>query len=438
MRSTGEREDQPQSSTARFQGSQRHRHRRTAGGLAAAALLPALLAASACAGPADAAAGDGDVTVMTWAPSGTGSADRPGMTRLADAIGRELDAKGGLSGHHVQVLTCNEHNTAEGASDCVRQAVAAHVIAVVGAYSQYADSFMPALEIADIPYIGGYGLSTPEFSSPLSYPVAGGTPALIAGSGLQLVAAGCRTVTLIRPNTQAGDTLAGYLSGALTPSGVELTDIKAPEKSNDYSAVAQQAIGSDQPGHCVSSALGAEPTSNLLDPYRRLQPKNTVFASVIGSVQQSVVDSTGGDSGPLGGAYATGWYPPEPSHVWDPLRATILGYGDGNVIDVSDPGVETTWVAYEVLRQAAGRIAPGTPLTARSLRAVLDRGDPIDTSGATPPLSWTMTNMLASADSPRLVNTSVTFQQVRGGRLVEQQSTFVDVRWVLAGGKPPA
>ncbi len=415
----------------------RPRTRRTAAALAAAALLPALLATSACGGPAD-AAGGGDVSVMTWAPSGTGSADRPGMTRLAQAVGRELDAKGGLNGHSVHVLTCNEHNTADGAAECVRQALAAHVIAVVGSYSQYADSFMPALETAGIPYLGGYGLSTPEFSSPLSYPVAGGTPALIAGSGLQLVAAGCRTVSLIRPNTQAGDTLVGYLSAALSPANITLTDIKAPEKSNDYTAVAQQAIGDDQPGHCVSSALGAEPTSNLLDPYRRLGPKNTVFASVIGSVQQSVVDSTGGDAGPLSGAYATGWYPPEPSHVWDPLRATIQGYGDGDSIDVSDPGVETTWVAYEVLRQAAARIGPDKPLTGKSLRAVLDRGDPIETSGATPPLSWSMSSMLPSADSPRLVNTSVTFQQVRGGRLVEQQSTFVDVRWVLAGGKPPA
>lgn len=46
--------------------------------------------------------------------------------------------------------------------------------------------------------------------------------------------------------------------------------------------------------------------------------------------------------------------------------------------------------------------------------------------------------MLASADTPRLVNTSVTFQQVKNGRLAEPQPGFVDVRWVLTGGKPPA
>ncbi|WP_441250724.1 ABC transporter substrate-binding protein [Kitasatospora sp. McL0602] len=425
---------------ARHDRGPRTRGRRPAVALAAAAaLLPALLATSACGGPADAAAtGGGEVSVMTWAPSGTGSADRPGMTDLAEAVGRELNAKGGLAGHPVHVLTCNEHNTAEGAADCARQAIDAHVIAVVGSYSQYGSSFISLLEAANIPYLGGYGLSTPEFSSPLSYPVAGGTPALIAGSGRQLVAAGCRTVALIRPDTRAGDTLLGFLTGALSTEKIKLTDIKAPEKSNDYSAIAQQAIGADRPGNCVTSALGAEPTSNLLDPYRRLGPKNTVFASVIGSVQQSVVDSTGGDTGPLNGAYATGWYPPEASHVWDALRGTLHDYADGNAIDVSDPGVQTTWVAYEVIRQVAARIGPAKPLTAKSVRSVLDSGDPIETAGATPPLSWGMTNMLPSADSPRLVNTSVTFQQVQGGRLVEQQNTFVDVRWVLTGAKHPS
>ncbi|MGE7433678.1 ABC transporter substrate-binding protein [Kitasatospora sp. NPDC001175] len=414
---------------------------RTMGALAASvALLPALLSASACGDHADAAAtADRQVTLMTWAPADTGAADRPGMTALAEAIGRELNAKGGLAGHQVTVLTCNERNTADGATACARQAVSAHASAVVGSYSQFGGNFVPVLEAAGIPYIGGYGLSTPEFSSPLSYPVDGGTPALIAGSGLQLVEVGCRTVTLIRPDTRAGDTLLGYLAGALAPAKVKLIDLRAPEQSSDYAAIAAKSIGADRPGDCITSALGAEATSNLLDPYRRLGPKNTVLASVIGSFQQSVVDSTGGDSGPLGGAYATGWYPPESSHVWDALRTTVHDYGSSDTpIDVSDPGVQTTWVAYEVVRQAAERVGDGKPLTPKALRNVLDSGEPIDTAGATPPLNWGMTSMLPSADSPRLVNTSVTYQQVKDGRLTEPHPGFVDVRWVLVGGKPPA
>ncbi|MEV4558645.1 ABC transporter substrate-binding protein [Kitasatospora sp. NPDC049285] len=413
--------------------------RRTVAALAAsAALLPALLSTAACGGPAVADATGQEVTVMTWAPSGTGASDRPGMTALADAIGRELNSHGGLDGRKVRVLTCNEHDSADGATACTRQAVDAKVVAVVGSASQFGTNFMPVLDDAGIPYLGGYGLSSPEFTSPLSYPVAGGMPALIAGSGRQLVDAGCKQISLIRPDTRAGDALVGYLTGAVKQTNIKLTDVKAPEKSNDYSSYARKAIGDDKSGNCVLSALGSEPTSNLLDPYRRANPKNTQLASVIGSFQQSVVDSTGGDNGPLRGAYATGWFPAESSRVWDALRNTAHTFGGGATIDVADPGVQTTWVAYEVLRQAVGRIDKSKPLTAKALRAVLDSGEPIDTAGATPPLGWGMTNMLPSADSPRLVNTSVTFQQVQGGRLVEQRQGFTDVRWVLTNGKPPA
>ncbi|MFD9129380.1 ABC transporter substrate-binding protein [Kitasatospora sp. NPDC059571] len=410
---------------------------RTVRRAAAAALLPVLLGTTGCAGGAGAAQGAG-VTVLTMAPSGTGAADRSGITALADAIGRSVAAAGGFGGRRLHVLTCDEQDTPQGAAGCVRRAVDAHAVAVIGSYSQHGDDFMPALEAAGIPYLGGYGLSGPEFSSPMSYPVAGGTPALIAGSGRQLVAAGCRTVALVRPDTRAGDTLTRYLSGALRPAGVALTDVKVPEKAPDFAAAARAAVGDDRRDGCVTSALGTEQTRGLLDAYRRLAPARTRLGAVLGGVQQPVVDATGGKGGPLEGALVTGWYPPESSSVWDDLRRTLRDNAPGSPVEVSDLGVETAWVAYQVFFQAADRLASaGTPLTAKTLRGQLDSGDSLDTGGVTPPLDWGMSSMLPSAESPRLTNTWVTFQQVENGRLTEQQSGFVDVRWVLTGKRAP-
>ncbi|GAA2247177.1 MULTISPECIES: ABC transporter substrate-binding protein [Kitasatospora] len=415
------------------------RLRRRAGAMAAAlAVFPGLLATSACGGSAPAGADGGDdYTVMTWAPSGSGTADRHGVTDVAVAIGKTV-FKDGLNGRKLKVLTCDEQNTADGATACARKAVDAHALAVIGSYSQYADAFMPALENARIPYLGGFGLSSADFSSPDSYPVAGGTPTLVAGSGRQLAAAGCRSVTLIRPDTRAGDTLTRYLSGALQPSGVKLTDIKVAEKVLDLQEPASRAIGDDKTGSCVTNALGPDQTLTLIDTYRRLAPKHTVLASLLGSVQQSVIDATGGTSSPLNESLAVGWYPPAGARVWDDLRAAVQSAGDLR-IDTSDLGVQNTWVAYQVFLQACQRVsAAGQPLTAKTLRSELDSGDSFDTGGTTPRLNWGMTDMLPSAESPRLVNTWVTFQQVKNGRLTEQQRGFSDVRWVLTGGKPPA
>ncbi|MGA5818343.1 ABC transporter substrate-binding protein [Kitasatospora sp. NPDC094028] len=409
-----------------------------AAAVSTAVLFPTLFSASACGGPADASTSS-DLVVMTWAPSGTGAADRPGMTELADAIGKDVNLKGGLNGRRLRVITCNEHNRSEGAKACAQQAVDAKAVAVIGSYSQFGDDFMPVLERAGIPLIGGYGISQPEFSSPLSYPVDGGMPALIGGSGRQLVEAGCKAVALVRPDTPAGDVLLGYLGAALKPAGIRLLDVKAPEKSSDYTQVARKAIGKDEPGNCVTSALTAEPTGNLLDSYRRQVPKNTRIASVIGSVQQSVVDSTGGDSGPLAGAMVTSWYPPESAKIWDGLRGVVRSdTTGGRPIDVSDPGVQTTWVSYEVFRVVVEKLtAAGKDVTGKTIAALLDSGEGVDV-GITPPLNWGTTNMLPSNESPRLVNTWVTYQVVKGGRMTLQQPGFVDVRWVLTKGKPPA
>ncbi|WP_035844522.1 ABC transporter substrate-binding protein [Kitasatospora azatica] len=398
---------------------------------AALALLPALLATSACGDSADAAATE--YTVMTWSPSGTGGFDRPGVTALAEEIGKDVNAKGGLDGHRLRVITCNEHNTVEGGTACVRQAVAEKVVAVVGSYSLNSDSLLPGLEAAKIPYLGGYGLSNAEFRSPLSYPVAGGTPTLIAGNGRQLVAAGCHTIALVRPDTKAGDTLTGYLGSALKPEGVKLVDVKVSEKTPDYGDAARKALGDDRPGTCASDALAPEQSVKLLDAYRQLGPKHTLLGAVIGSVPQSVLGPMGGDGGPLNNAYVAGWYPPASSRAWDALRAASSG---DSRIDVSDLAAQTTWVAYQVFLQAAERLrAAGTPLTSQSLRDLLDSGDSLRTGGVTPSLSWG--EMLPSAESPRLVNTWVTYQQVKASQLTEQQSGFLDVRWVLTGGRPP-
>lgn len=402
--------------------------------VAGALAAPAALGAAGCGGPADAAT-SADITVMTWSPSDSGAADRPGMTALAQAIGRQVNATGGIAGHKLHVLTCNEHNTEAGADACVQQAVDAHVVAVVGSYSQWGDDILPVLENKGIPYIGGYGLSTSEFKSPNSYPVNGGTPALLAGSGRQLLTEGCHSVTVVRPDTRAGDVMFAYLARALAPAGIRPADIAAPEQSTDYSEVARRAVGEDAPGHCVTSALGADPTQTFLDAYRREPHVHTRLSSVIGSFQQSVVDATGGSSGPLGGAYATSWYPDESSRVWDGLRATARDYAPGdNSIDPSDPGVQTTWVAYRVLLEAVKRLGP--QIDAHRLSDALDTDAPISTGGATPPLSWRLTDMLASVDTPRLVNTSVTLQSVQNGQFVQDRKGFVDVRWVLtrAGG----
>ncbi|MYT72124.1 MULTISPECIES: ABC transporter substrate-binding protein [unclassified Streptomyces] len=381
--------------------------------------------------------GDQPVTVMTWAPVKTAATNQPGMPAVANAYARWVNANGGLDGHPLKVLTCNDHNDSVGAAKCARKAVDQHAVAVVGSYSQYGRSFMSTLESAGIPYIGGYGVSESEFTSPLSYPVNGGQAALLAGNGQQLADKCARTV-LVRPDTVAGDELVSVMNtGLARRDRPAATDLRAAEDATDYNAQAVEALSTASAvtsgEGCVVAALG-ERTNTFFDSFRRLSdtyPKVRT-ASVLGSVDQSVIDRSGGAKSAYEGAYVTGWYPATNDSRWDGMKKAIneKAFGD-NRIDPADAGVQTTWIAYTVLRQVVEAIGDGE-VTSDTVRRTLDKGLKVTTGGLTPALRWDYDHMSAAGGYPRLVNARVTFQQVRDGRLVATRSASVDVTKTLA------
>ncbi|GGX46608.1 lipoprotein [Streptomyces fructofermentans] len=377
--------------------------------------------------------GDGTITVMTWAPEKTRATNKPGMPAMARAYARWINANGGINGHKLKVLTCNDHNDTVSAAQCARRAVEADVVAVVGSYSQHGRSFLSPLESAGIPYLGGYGVTDDEFTSPLSYPVNGGQPSLMAGLGQQL-AKSCGAVTLVRPDTIAGDEMPLLLDSGLSAGGHPgAADQRAAEDATEYAGHADRALRqvSADPSRagCVVPALG-DRTDTFMDSFRRVREEypDVRTASVLGSVDQSVIDAAGRT---YEGSYVTGWYPASNDKRWKPMRDVIReeAFGD-NRIDAADPGVQTTWVAYTALREAVESLGDGE-VSSRTLRRTLDDGLRIETGGLTPTLNWNFEDMLGAKGFPRLVNSDVTFQQVRGGRLVTARKGFVNVSKVL-------
>jgi ABC-type branched-subunit amino acid transport system substrate-binding protein len=376
---------------------------------------------------------------MTWAPEGTSATNKPGMPAFARAYARWINASGGLKGRKLKVLTCNEHNDTVSAAKCARRAVKEDAVAVVGSYSQHSDAFFPYLEGAGIPYIGGYGVTNAEFTSPLSYPVNGGQPTLLAGLGKEL-AATCGPVSLVRPDTIAGDALPTMLNAGLTAGGHDKAkDQRAPEDSTEYSAQSETALEHATDGKsarnekgCVVPALG-DRTGTFMDSFRRARTDYTDVntATVLGSVDQTVIDAAGGSSGPYEGSYVTGWYPVASDPAWNPMKKVISeeAFSDTR-IDAGDTGVQTTWIAYNVFRQAVESLGDGE-VTSASVRGALDDGLKITTGGLTPTLRWQFTDRLASIGFPRLVNADVTLQTVQKGRLVAAKKGFTDVTKTL-------
>lgn len=382
--------------------------------------------------------GDEPITVMTWAPQDTSATNKPGMPALALAYARWINSQGGINGRKLRVLNCNDRNDSVAAAKCAERAVDENVVAVVGSYSQYGDSFFPTLESAGIPYIGGYGVTASEFTSPLSYPVNGGQPSLLAGLGREL-AKNCGPVALVRPDSIAGDELPALLNSGLSAGGhANASDQLAAEDATEYSAHSKRALESTSTdptsAGCVVPALG-DRTSTFMDSFRRDRKEypDVRTATVLGSVDQTVINASGGKSGPYEGAYITGWYPVASDKRWDEMKKVISAqaFGD-NRIDPADAGVQTTWIAYTVFKAVVDSIGDGE-VTARSVRRALDNGLEISTGGLTPPLSWDFSESLAQVGFPQLVNADVTLQVVRDGRLVSARKGFFDVTKTLQG-----
>ncbi|MFD6889051.1 ABC transporter substrate-binding protein [Streptomyces sp. NPDC059957] len=382
--------------------------------------------------------GTDTLTVMTFAPEDSKATNMPGMPGMAKAYERWVNSKGGINGRKLRVLTCNERNTPTGAADCSRKAVAEKAVAVIGSYSQHGRAFLAPLEAEGIPFIGGYGVSSEEFQSPLSYPVNGGQPVLMAGAGHQLGRT-CAKVALVRPDTLAGDSLPMQLNAGLKANQMpEASDIRAAEDSADLSVQAGEALAASSPGKggassardgkdgkekgCVAAVLGAR-TETFFDAFRRADSQNRKpqVSSVLGSVSQALVDRTGGKESPFEGAYVTSWYPVAADPLWTQMRNVISDHAFGdNAVDPDDSGAQTTWIAYTVFSETVKRFKEDEKLTGRALTRKLNQSDPVTTGGLTPDLSWRYQDMRAVSGFPRMVNGRVTFQVVQQGRLVAQ------------------
>jgi ABC-type branched-subunit amino acid transport system substrate-binding protein len=123
------------------------------------------------------------VIATTQSPAFSYPESNAGAEAAADAI----NAAGGINGHPVKILTCNDQLQSSQAALCASQAVQDHVAAVVGGFSLLGPEIFPTLQQAKIPWIGSDPISPIDGQSPMSFPLQGGTA--ISYASMPLVAA---------------------------------------------------------------------------------------------------------------------------------------------------------------------------------------------------------------------------------------------------------
>ena len=243
------------------------------------AVVGALLAAAGCGGSDDkggtgSAGGTGGsnastIKLLVISQLQAAAFSFPEIEDGARAAAEAINAAGGVNGHKIQIDACNDQGDPNVAGTCARKAVQQHYAAVVPPTELYSASILPLLEAAKIPAIGSAPLTPPDFTSPVSFPIAGGNPLDYGGVGFAAGKTGCKTAGIIRDTAAAVDQSTTAITRGAKAAGTTIsTTVKLAGTSPDFSSPVSQIVSAN-----VDCLLVAE------------QP--AAVAKIVGAVRQS-------------------------------------------------------------------------------------------------------------------------------------------------------
>ncbi|MBH0781018.1 ABC transporter substrate-binding protein [Nocardia bovistercoris] len=353
------------------------------------------------------------VTVMTLAPVKSAAMNTPEIITAAEAAVKTINAAGGLGGHEVKLLACNDGNNANQAGDCARQAVSANAVAVLGGFTTNGGTVVPILEKAGIPWIGSPALSAEELSSKVAYPLVSGAAAF-AGIGARAAADGCASTSMVLYDVPPSEKAAQLINlGLARGNGKPADHIKVPTTTTDFSSIAKTAGKSD----CAIVGLPNDQVVALATAARTLGEKTRYYA-LQGALNDQVLS---GARDALEGATSAVNFVAATDPAWQGAKTA------STKVDWTYPYNQNTWAAYQVLIEAVGG---ASDISAASVTAALDKMTAAKAGGLTAPIDFSKEFPVPGIN--RVFNPNITFVKAKGGAVV-QDGGFENLTPLFAG-----
>jgi branched-chain amino acid transport system substrate-binding protein len=179
------------------------------------------------------------VKLMVLGPLSSAALSEPQLTAGAQAAAKVLNAAGGINGHPIDIITCNDQNDPNVAASCARTAVSDGVSAIVGSGTLYGNNVDPILQQASIPTVGGIAIDTDDSTSPISFPITSTPIAFIAHVAAVPASTKCKqpaTITIPNPAAQQGVTLVTNWFKAHVPSAKPVKNLQLPLTTTVFAA----------------------------------------------------------------------------------------------------------------------------------------------------------------------------------------------------------
>lgn len=361
------------------------------------------------------------VAVMIWAPQNTATgASFPDLPLIGQAFADLVNSEGGVNGRPLNVTSCDELGSADGARHCAQQAVDLKVLAVVGSYSTHAAAYLPVLDAAGIPYLGGAPLSDDDFTSRVSFPITGGPSLMVAGAAKLAAAQGCLRVALVRQDVVRVPMLERYARAGLAMAGAVMTSVT--ELPSGPSPVDDQVTRATTDSDCIVLATGEEGTQRFLAAYQQHGAGQQLY--LVGGGQSAGVAAQFPDIAPR--TFLTDSVAPAANGAWQRYRNAVARSPRAAQIDSLGTVQRQTWAAFEVFLQVARQL---TRFDAAAVMDSLRTSAAVDTGGLVPALNFTTAG--GSPGLSRVFNPTVTYQRLDDGRYTELHPGFEDLTPVL-------
>lgn len=325
----------------------------------------------------------------------------------------EINAAGGIGGHKINLIVCDDRNDPNQAASCGREAVSDKVVAVLISFSNNSAQVLPILAAAGIPAIYNPAIAGADETSPASFPRDTGVMALYGGLGLQLAKEGCTkvgAVVLSIPPTLLG---AQWLQTGLKSKGIPLVSVRVGLTQADFSASVSQLVS--EGADCIVPVTAPQQGSEIA-----LAIKQSGQKVKIGAVDSEFSAAQVKSLGPaLDGTIMTGAeYLPSDTSV-PAIAAYLAGMKkyESSVTPATAFGVDS-WAAVTALQQVLANVSgqpTGASVTAAAAKTTVS-------TGLLAPFSWGST--APAAKYPRVQNWSYLTWTVSNGTMAVNPGGF--------------
>lgn len=386
--------------------------RRRSGKLLAVGAAVALAAGACGSSKGSSAKAGSPIKVMLAGTISSQAFSFPETISGAQAAIASLNASGGINGHKIQIVSCNDQLDPNVASQCGRQAVSDNVSSVIEVETDYAPEMLQSLTPAHIPLLGNLPGNPTELTSANVFTLGGGSYALFAGLGTAMVTiAHCQKTAVVDLNLAATELSGKNIRTAVELAGGKVTGIQDVSPTlPSYASVVTTAI--DQGADCIANVLGPAQVTALIQAIHTSSKPNMIVGSVAGDITpqgfQSMRNTLNGDIFTSvqylePSSDSTG----QPAGVLSAFESDMKKYEPSALLDGESL---SGWEAMTIFVHAARTVSHYDPAT---MLAALSKVHGLEVSGMPVPVSYDTPN--SNPKMARVTDPYVITYQIQNG-----------------------